>query len=74
MSETVPAVSVAEKLAEGIAAVDPARLPAAMREKCEDLAVDCVGLCLTVRDEDYLGAFVASRTGHPGGGPWIHGE
>ena len=60
MSETVPAVSVAEKLAEGIAAVDPAGLPAAMRAKCEDLAVDVIGLCLTVRDADYVKATLAA--------------
>jgi 2-methylcitrate dehydratase PrpD len=58
MSETVPAV--AEKLAEGIAAVNPARLPAAMRAKCEDLAVDVIGLCLTVRNEDYVKATLAA--------------
>ena len=47
MSESLPAVSIAEKLAERIAAVDPARLPQATRTKCEDLAVDVIGLCLT---------------------------
>ncbi len=56
MSEPLPAVSVAEKLADRIAAVDPAGLPAALRSKCEDLAVDVIGLCLTVRDADYVKA------------------
>jgi 2-methylcitrate dehydratase PrpD len=56
MSETVPAVSIAERLADRIATVDPARLPAAMRAKCEDLAVDVIGLCLTGRNEDYVKA------------------
>src|SRR5580704_18441585 len=60
MTEPLPAVSVAEKLAEHIAAVDPARLPAAMRAKCEDLAVDVIGLCLTVRNEDYVKATLAA--------------
>ena len=60
MSETLPAVSVAEKLAERIAAVDPARLPQATRTKCEDLAVDVVGLCLTVRNADYVKATLAA--------------
>src|SRR5580704_10857371 len=60
MTEPLPAVSVAEKLAERIAAVDPARLPAAMRAKCEDLAVDVIGLCLTVRNEDYVKATLAA--------------
>src|SRR5271170_3863547 len=59
MSESVPAVAVAEMLAERILAVDPARLPAAMRAKCEDLAVDVIGLCLTGRDEDYVKATLA---------------
>src|SRR5271170_6984088 len=60
MSEPLPAVSVAEKLAERIAAVDPARLPPATRTKCEDLAVDVIGLCLTVRDADYVKATLAA--------------
>src|SRR5271170_5076848 len=59
MSEPLPAVSVAEKLAERIAAVDPARLPPATRTKCEDLAVDVIGLCLTVRDADYVRSTLA---------------
>ena len=59
MSESIPAVAVAEKLAERIAAVDPARLPAAMRVKCEDLAVDVVGLCLTARRQDYVESTLA---------------
>jgi 2-methylcitrate dehydratase PrpD len=60
MSEPLPAVSVAEKLAERIAAVDPARLPQATRTKCEDLAVDVVGLCLTARNADYVKATLAA--------------
>src|SRR6202049_2926910 len=59
MSESIPAVAVAEKLAERIAAVDPARLPAAMRAECEDLAVDVVGLCLTARRQDYVESTLA---------------
>jgi 2-methylcitrate dehydratase PrpD len=60
MSETLPAVAVAETLAERIAAVDPARLPAAVRTKCADLAVDVVGLCLTARRLDYVEATLAA--------------
>jgi 2-methylcitrate dehydratase PrpD len=60
MSEPLPTVSVAEKLAERIAAVDPARLPAPTRTKCEDLAVDVIGLCLTVRNADYVQATLAA--------------
>src|SRR5712672_3092961 len=60
MNEPLPAVAIAERLAEGIAAVDPARLPAAMRTKCEDLAVDVVGLCLTARSLDYVESALAA--------------
>jgi 2-methylcitrate dehydratase PrpD len=48
------AQSVAEELAARIAAVDPARLPAAVRAKCEELLIDVVGLCVTARNEDYV--------------------
>jgi 2-methylcitrate dehydratase PrpD len=58
MTESLPAV--AERLADRIAAVDPARLPAALRAKCEDLAVDVVGLCLTARRLDYVEATLAA--------------
>jgi 2-methylcitrate dehydratase PrpD len=60
MSEFVPAVAVAERLAERIAAVDPGRLPVALRAKCEDLAVDVVGLCLTARRQDYVASTLAA--------------
>src|SRR5579864_4926775 len=60
MSEPLPTVAVAEKLAERIAAIDPARLPAAVRAKCEDLAVDVVGLCLTARQQDYVASTLAA--------------
>jgi 2-methylcitrate dehydratase PrpD len=60
MSESIPAVAIAEHLAERIAAVDPSRLPAAMLAKCEDLAVDVVGLCLTARRLDYVESTLAA--------------
>ena len=60
MSESLPAIAVAEKLAERIAAIDPARLPAALRAKCDDLAVDVVGLCLTARQQDYVTSTLAA--------------
>jgi 2-methylcitrate dehydratase PrpD len=60
MSESLPTVAVAEKLAEHIAAIDPAQLPSTLREKCEDLVVDVVGLCLTARQQDYVGATLAA--------------
>jgi 2-methylcitrate dehydratase PrpD len=60
MSEPLPGVAVAEQLAERIAAIDPRRLPAAVRTKCEDLAVDVVGLCLTARRFDYVTSALAA--------------
>jgi len=60
MSESFPAVAVAERLADRIAAVVPSRLPAAMLAKCEDLAVDVVGLCLTARRLDYVESTLAA--------------
>lgn len=49
-----PASSVAERLAERIAAVDSGRLPPAVRRKCADLVVDVIGLCVTARNQDYV--------------------
>jgi len=60
MNELLPSVAIAERLAERIVAVDPARLPAAMRTKCEDLTVDVVGLCLTARRLDYVESTLAA--------------
>src|SRR5258707_10335173 len=59
MDAELPRIAVAEHLAAKITALDPARLPASVRRKCEDLAVDVVGLCLTARDEDYVKAALA---------------
>src|SRR5216683_1673231 len=59
MSDTLPKIAVAEQLADRIVTLAPARLPAAVRTKCEDLAVDVIGLCLTARNEDYVKAALA---------------
>src|SRR5215217_8534715 len=59
MDNSLPQTSLAEVLARKIAALDPDRLPTAVRRKCEDLAVDVVGLCLTARNEDYVKAALA---------------
>src|SRR6266508_1019304 len=56
MDAELPKTAVAEILADKIAALDPARLPPAVRRKCEDLLIDVVGLCLTARNEDYVKA------------------
>src|SRR5260370_30063051 len=59
MSDTLPNIAVAEQLADRIVALAPARLPAVVRTKCEVLAVDVIGLCLTARNEDYVKAALA---------------
>jgi 2-methylcitrate dehydratase PrpD len=60
MPAHVPDVSVAEKLVDRILAIDLARLPATLRRRCEDLAVDVLGLCVTARNEDYVRATLAA--------------
>src|SRR5262247_2907924 len=59
MDGSLPKTSVAEILAHKIAAIEPPRLPAPVRRKCEDLLIDVVGLCLTARNEDYVKAALA---------------
>jgi 2-methylcitrate dehydratase PrpD len=58
MTADLPKISVAETLAEKIAALKPGALPAATRRKCEDLLIDVVGLCVTARNEDYVGSAI----------------
>jgi 2-methylcitrate dehydratase PrpD len=53
---TLPETAVAERLAERIIALE---VPAAVREKCIDLAVDVIGLCVTARNEHYVKATLA---------------
>lgn len=59
MTATLPDVSVAEQLAQGIVDLDAARLPETLRRKCEDLLIDVVGLCIAARNEDYAKATLA---------------
>src|SRR6195256_4577906 len=59
MDAKLPEVSLAEHLPRDIVALDPKRLPAAVRTKCEELLIDVVGLCLTARNEDYVRAALA---------------
>ena len=59
MDATLPDVAVAEHLADRIAAVDAARLPAAVREKCQETLIDVVGLCLAARNENYVKSALA---------------
>jgi 2-methylcitrate dehydratase PrpD len=61
MSPTeLPQTSIAEHLAQKICALDAARLPAAVRAKCDDLLIDVVGLAVTARNEDYVKAALAA--------------
>jgi 2-methylcitrate dehydratase PrpD len=60
MSPTLPIISVAERLAERIVALDAMRLPAAVRLKCEDLAVDAIGLAVAARNQAYVNAALDS--------------
>ncbi len=59
MNSGLPKVSVAETLAEKIAALKPGTLPAVTTRKCEDLLIDIVGLCVTARNEDYIKSALA---------------
>jgi 2-methylcitrate dehydratase PrpD len=62
MSETRLHPTAAERLAEHIAALGArgaARLPRAVQLKCEDLAVDVIGLCVTARNMDYVASALA---------------
>ena len=59
MAGSLPKTSVAEILAHKMAALEPQRLPAPVRRKCEELLIDVVGLCLTARNEDYVRAALA---------------
>ena len=59
MDAALPTTAIAEILAQDIAALTPARLPEAVRAKCEELLIDVVGLCLTARNEDYVKAALA---------------
>src|ERR1700761_9273278 len=55
----LPKTSVAEILANKIAALKPGVLPAETTRKCEDLLIDVIGLCVTARNENYVKAALA---------------
>jgi 2-methylcitrate dehydratase PrpD len=59
MTSDLPKISVAETLAARIASLKPGELPPATMRKCEDLLIDVVGLCVTARNEDYVGSAIA---------------
>ncbi|HEY5166715.1 MAG TPA: MmgE/PrpD family protein [Pseudolabrys sp.] len=59
MAAKLPTISVAQQLAERIVALRSDRLPPAVRQKCQDLLIDVVGLCVTARNEDYIKSALA---------------
>ena len=59
-SDALPKTAIAECLAQKICALDAGKLPKAVREKCEELVVDVVGLAVTARNEDYVKAALAA--------------
>src|SRR5262252_6717637 len=59
-SPSLPKIALAETLAQNIAALEAARLPQAVRHKCEELLIDVVGLAVTARNEDYVKSVLAA--------------
>jgi 2-methylcitrate dehydratase PrpD len=59
-SPSLPKTAIAETLAQKIAALDAAKLPDAVRRKCEELLIDVVGLAVTARNEDYVKSVLAT--------------
>jgi 2-methylcitrate dehydratase PrpD len=59
-SPALPKIAVVEQLAQKITALDVARLPPAVRRKCEELLIDGIGLAVTARNEDYVKAALAA--------------
>jgi 2-methylcitrate dehydratase PrpD len=58
--------SVAESLAEKVCALSPEDLPSEVRERCQGLLIDVVGLCVAARNSDYMKALKKSLdTGSP---------
>jgi 2-methylcitrate dehydratase PrpD len=60
MTSELPKNSVAETLAQKIAALKSHALPPSTTGKCEDLLIDVVGLCVTARNEDYVKSAIAA--------------
>jgi len=60
MNAPPSAQSVAEILADKAVTLRPEAIPAAARERAEQLLIDVVGLCVAARDTDYMKALVAA--------------
>ncbi len=59
MNAPVSTSSIAESLADGVLALDAAKIPAAVRARAEDLLIDVAGLCVAARNTDYIRALLA---------------
>ncbi len=67
--------SVAEQLADSVAALGSGKIPAPVRARAEELLIDVAGLCVAARNTDYIRALIAgvdhggacSALGHSGG-------
>ena len=59
MDAALPQTALAEEIAARVVALRAGALPPALKEKCVDLLIDVVGLCVTSRNEDYLQATLA---------------
>jgi len=57
--DDLPKTAIAEHLAQKICALDASHLPVAVRQKCEELLIDVVGLAVTARNEDYVKSTLA---------------
>ncbi len=60
MSAPSTVKSVAETLADKVAALTPDGIPAPVRGRAEELLMDVVGLCVAARNTDYMRALVAA--------------
>ena len=60
------APSIAEQLADRIVSIDTTALPSSIRETCERLLIDIIGLCAAARSTDYV---TAARAAWPDPGP-----
>ncbi|MGB7034817.1 MAG: MmgE/PrpD family protein, partial [Xanthobacteraceae bacterium] len=59
-SSDLPQTAIAQTLAQKICALDAARLPQAVRDKCVALLIDVIGLAVTARNEDYVKAALSA--------------
>ncbi len=63
MSAPADSRSVAEQLADSVAALSIGPIPAAVRTRAEELLIDVGGLCIAARKTDYIRALIAAVDG-----------